>query len=366
MKMSLSGSVLLYWLSDACWEFDLAGVEKKAAGARRLRIEKKRFSEAFEFSEPPVTLALGHVPVEISRESFSARFYAKVYEYGVLSILAEIPFADVTARRLEEISRFIRAHGLLKKEAGRQRERLLSDLKQAMKGPGAAGLEEEYSVYFVRKAEPWRRAREVLDEEDLVSLLLGEEGEPRPSAAVREELLSRSFSYTESDLVVLNWDNAFVIDPGGSMDIPDLLEFANAQLLGLRVYDKFLDTELENIYERVSRRSAKSIWKVRRYRELSAKVMKTITELTGITEKIDNSLKVTNDVYYAKVYSATLRLFRVRSWEKSLRHKLDIAFRTYSMLYHEISTRRSELLELTIIILIAVEIVFFVFIEWKH
>lgn len=89
--------------------------------------------------------------------------------------------------------------------------------------------------------------------------------------------------------------------------------------------------------------------------------MRTITDLTDITEKIDNSLKVTEDVYYAKIYMAALRLFRVKEWEGSIKKKLDIAANINDMLYREIANKRIELLELAIVILIILEIIIFLF-----
>jgi uncharacterized Rmd1/YagE family protein len=58
---------------------------------------------------------------------------------------------------------------------------------------------------------------------------------------------------------------------------------------------------------------------------------------------------------------AALRLFRVKEWDAVIRRKLDLATRVYDMLYRDIATKRTELLELVIIILIAVEIVLFIF-----
>jgi len=58
---------------------------------------------------------------------------------------------------------------------------------------------------------------------------------------------------------------------------------------------------------------------------------------------------------------AALRLFRVKEWDGVIRRKLDLATRVYDMLYRDISTKRTELLELIIIILIAIEILLFIF-----
>jgi hypothetical protein len=87
--------------------------------------------------------------------------------------------------------------------------------------------------------------------------------------------------------------------------------------------------------------------------------MRTVMDLTGITEKIDNSLKVTEDVYYARIYTAALSLFKVQQWETSIAGKITIASRAYDMLYRVISNKRIELLEIVIIILIAIEILLF-------
>jgi len=180
------------------------------------------------------------------------------------------------------------------------------------------------------------------------------------SNRMKEDLLQYRYSYFEDDLVILNWDNALLIEPSGSMEIADILEFANAQLLELRYYDDVVDKELSSIHRGISEKGALSIWKIKKYERLAAEVMKTIAELMGITEKIDSALKVTEDVYYAKIYLAALRLFRVKDWEGSIKKKLDIASNTYDMLYREIATKRTELLELTIVILIILEIVIFI------
>lgn len=50
-------------------------------------------------------------------------------------------------------------------------------------------------------------------------------------------------------MAYLTWDSALVYDPTGSTDIPDLLEFANAQYLELRYYDNFLNHAIDTTYD---------------------------------------------------------------------------------------------------------------------
>jgi len=237
----------------------------------------------------------------------------------------------------------------------------MKDFETAMTQPYPSRFDEDYMIYYIRDLKPAMTAGQFLDMCDCGKLLLYDGIETPPGERVKKEVLGYSFSYSHEDLTVINWDNALVIEPSGSMDIPDLLEFACAQLLELRVYDDMLDRELAPIYEQISRRGSPSIWKIKQYERLAARVMRTVIDLTDITEKIDNSLKVTNDVFYARIYSSALSLFRVQQWEASTKRKIEIASRVYDMMYREIATKRTELLEVIIVLLIAIEILLFLF-----
>ncbi len=142
---------------------------------------------------------------------------------------------------------------------------------------------------------------------DLVPLLSGETRPLAPSS--RADLLRQALSYYEDDLVVLTWDRAFVMDPGApDTDIADVLEVANAQLLELRYYDDMLDDELPRMYDRVAeaRQALRGLGR-RRYATLARELHRLVAEVTEITERVDNALKVTEDVYLARVYGAAPR-----------------------------------------------------------
>jgi len=362
----INGSILLYRLYDVCWETDLKLVESRLAGARRLRIDRKRFSKAFEFANPPVTVALEDLTRDVCGAPRTLKTYGKVYDHGALSIILELPLSNASATELESIARDLRSQDPFEADFPRLKDELVKTLGDAMTGKGSPGVEEEYTIYYIRDCGEGVTSSEFGSICDIRALLLSEQGEAEPREGLLKELSAYSFAYSENDLAVINWDNALVIEPTGVMDIPDLLEFANAQLLELRVYDRLLDRELDTVYSTIGKKGAPSIWKVKHYQSLATKVMKTFTELTYLTEKLDNSLKVTDDVYYAKVYAAALELFKVKAWEMSIREKFDTASKAYDMLTRAISNRRSELLEIIIILLIAVEIVFFVIQEFMR
>lgn len=357
-----SGRLLEYRLYDVAWEIDLLKVEERVREFKRLGIERKLFSKAIEFVNPPVSLRLRSFEKALDEKTYQVNAYAKVYDYGVMSIIFEVPLEGQGLREFEALAQHLRKENPLEADFLAERDRLVEAVREAMTGLNISRFEEDFTVYMIRGLSPAVSADDFLSSYDIGRLLLFEEGENPPGRRTIGELLSNRFSYSEKDLVVINWDNALVMEPTGSMDIPDLLEFANAQLLELRVYDDMLDKELDAIYDRISPPVSPSVWKIKRYEGLAAKVMRTITEVTDITEKVDNSLKVTEDVYYARVYAAALKLLRVAQWEESIKKKLDIASRVYDMLYREIANKRTELLELAIVILIVVEIVLFFFI----
>ncbi len=85
--------------------------------------------------------------------------------------------------------------------------------------------------------------------------------------------------------------------------------------------------------------------------------MALVAEVTELTEKADNALQVTEDVYLARIYAAALELFRVHKIGAAVDRKLAIMRDTYTALYDEAAGRRGELMELAIIALIAMELV---------
>ena len=54
----------------------------------------------------------------------------------------------------------------------------------------------------------------------------------------------------------------------------------------------------------------------RRYAGLARRLYTLVAEVTELTEKVDNALQVTEDVYLARIYAAALDLFRVPAGQR--------------------------------------------------
>ena len=351
-----NGAILVLRLYDVAYAIDLARVEELAATpVSRLRLSRAE-PKAISFGTPPVELALGEVVLPAGQPR--GETLARLYEFGAVAISLRVPVQNLSWDEYVDLVNVTYKWAV--SDAGSQffadtLARVQRQTASALTKPSPEHIEEDYLLATVQQFNREVSADEFGRDIDLVPVLSGER---QLADSERTELLRHRFSYYPNDLVVLTWDRAFVIEPSGDMDVADVLEVANAQLLELRYYDELLDAELPHMYGRVeaARRRFRGLGR-RRYAALAHQLYTLVAEVTEITERIDNALKVTEDVYLARIYGSALELFRTRTWGAAVDHKLAIIRDTYSALYDDAATARAELLELTIVLLIVFEVI---------
>ena len=343
---------------DVAGEIALERVEQILAGrgpVARIRLSRVE-PKALAFGDPPVVTDLAGPALEVRGERVETRASARIYSFGVVSLSLEV--VHPRAMPWDEFVGFAREAELAAAGLPFWRtalDRLLEALRPALDLPSRVRMEEDYAVVTVRETDPALPAAALMERVDLVPLLTHDP--QRLSPAARADVLRHRHSYYESDLVVLTWDRAFVLEPSADDDVADVLEVANAQLLELRYYDALLDEELPRIYEQAADVRRRGAALLRRYARAANQMRALVAEITQITEKVDNALKVTEDVYLARIYSSALDLFRVRHWAASIDRKLSLIRDTYTALYDEAVATRAEVLELAIVMLIVLEIV---------
>ena len=94
----------------------------------------------------------------------------------------------------------------------------------------------------------------------------------------------------------------------------------------------------------------------RRFSRLLAALQTRVADATEAVERAENSLKVTEDVFLARIYTAALEIFRGPTWRRGIDRKVAIVRDTYVMLNAESQARRAEILEIIIVGLITLEI----------
>lgn len=356
-------SVIAMRLVDIADSIDLPAVESLWARHARTAAARSRLltasPKAMTFGVPPVELVLEPMPIELGDQTFQAAVMARLYEFGVAALSIHLPADDLSWSDFS--ARVNAADAVLGIASGNPVwtqlvQNIVALMQPALLRPSAEPLQEDYLLGLVHALEGISSTASLTDELDLVPLLAGES---RPlSEQSRQELLRQRFAYYTDDLAVLTWDRAFIIEPRGESDVVDILEVANAQLLEMRYYDELLDDELPRMYDLVeATHNVANPFAARRYADLARKLYTLVAEVTEITEKVDNALQVTEDVYLARVYASALELFRVPHVSKAVDRKLAIIRDSYAALYEEASSKRGELMELAIILLIVMEIV---------
>ncbi len=358
-----AGAVIALRLFDIAYSIDLKMAERlwseRMGGiSSRSRLNTTP-SKAVAFDVPPVVLALGNLPITVAGQTHEALATARLYDFGVVALSLKFSATDL---RWVDFSSFANA---VDRVIGPNVEtsiwsELLEKIKEslvpAITRPNDSKLQEDHLIAVVQQWNEPLKASEIFDQIDLVPLLSGER---RPlSEGAKRDLLRQRFSYYEDDLVVLTWDRAFIYEPRSDSDVADILEVANAQLLELRYYDELLDDELPRMYDLVEQtHRATNLLTPRRFADLARKLYTLVAEVTELTEKADNVLQVTEDVYLARVYMSALELFRVPTVSAAVDRKLSIVRDTYAALYAEASDARGEMLEIAIVLLIVLELV---------
>jgi hypothetical protein len=357
-----SGAVIALRLFDVAYSVDLKRVEeiwsaRFPESAVRSTLHSTP-AKALTFGVPPVLVRLDPIRILIHGAEHSCDVRARIYEFGVVSLAIKVPVSEMEWKDYTDFANAIDRD--IGPSSRTPWDDILSKLRgiidPAMKRPNGMMMEEDHLISIVQS---WNRpvTGEALAENvDLVPLLSGEN---RPLAEkTRQDLLKRRFSYYEDDLVVVTWDRAFIYEPRNDSDVADIIEVANAQLLEFRYYDELLDEELPRMYQLVKEaRHAANIFSPRRFADLARNLHTLVAEVTELTEKADNVLQVTEDVYLARIYRATLETLGVSTIAEAVERKLSIVRNTYASLHEEASGLRGELLEISIVLLIILEII---------
>jgi hypothetical protein len=163
-------------------------------------------------------------------------------------------------------------------------------------------------------------------------------------------------SYRPTDVVIVEWSSALVIDRDCEETI-QTIEFANLQLLEFRYIDRKVDVALATAQRHIrpAVRSWLPFWRTH------ARPLRVLSEMridaVGTFERANSALPLVGDQYLARLYRLLVARFRLDDWADSIRRSLDVAEGVHDTLSSQSAMFRLELLELIVVLLILVEIV---------
>lgn len=340
-----------YRIYETGKEINLDKLEKEMADDHN--ISRRRFSRvkpsSIQLDVPPLLINLGSSAITYQQHKIFLQAKARIYDIGAVSIcLIYENNANSPSGLTDFALSFAGQKGL--EEAFSLYIDILSHTLSPYLGETKIDPDfyEDYTIYRITKPE---------EAPDPMPVLMGEKTDF--STAMRQQIMNNTLSYSKDDFAIISWDTALLCDPEDPEDLRDLIEFANVQLLELRYYDAILNKHMEKMYDDIEEAENLSRYaRLKLYRQIMAELMEIIADITEVTEKIKNFIKITEDIYYARVYETTLRVLRTYQWSESLSRMTNVIYQNYSLLSNEVNVQHSNFLEWIIIALIALEFLF--------
>jgi hypothetical protein len=302
-----------------------------------------------------VDLDCGTRRVRLTDGDVEAAVVVRAHDFGVITVMLRLPLAGPLDQLGPLTAALVRTKSMESTALDVMREILPAAASAISKVGFTEFVEDFYVIQVERFDTPVTPAQLRADHRAPIARALRCEKE-RLAEGEAEEVFETAISYHPQDLVVTDWNAAFLY----AVDYPallDALEFLNVQLVELRFFDRRLDAQLSGLFQVVYSRPRLRTLAVNPFGKALEEVSELKVETTVIAERVANALKFIEDLYLAKVYSATAERLHLEAWRSSVESKLKVVHEIFDILNRRAATYRAEALELTIIILIAVEIV---------
>lgn len=323
--------------------------------------------KAIIMRESPLKADLGEEILDLPSGKHPVHIFARIWNYGVLSVTIELPIRpglkwDELVKMAAELEKAEEIDLLAVSRKDALKKRLLP----ALVNPAEWEINEDYITYIIEKADGSENPKEFIRKVDVAALILAEDRE-RLGEESRSFILDSAIQYSSSDLAVIDWNSALLIEPDGERDAADVIEFSLTHLLEFRYYDEMLGRKLDELYDTMEKKR-ESVANIFRnfYADIAEDSSRKYMEFSEFLGRVENSLKTVGDPYLAVVFRASSVEFHFDDWRKSISRKMETLAQISQILHGEVNTRRSHWLEIIVIFLIAIEVIPFLYILMKE
>ena len=362
------GTILVHRVFDIAGEISLGRAEQLlSAGAKGPRLKFATDTrKAIIIKESPLKADLGEELLDLPSRKTAAKIFARIWNYGVISVTLELAIPpgtdwDALIRTAAELE----ASDEVELLAVSRKDALKKLIMPAVTNPAEWEIHEDYITYIIEKADGSGNPREFIKKVDIAALILAEDKEHLVDEH-RNFLAESAIQYSSSDLAIIDWNSALLIEPDGQRDVADVIEFSLTHLLEFRYYDEMLGRNLDELSEAMEqkRESVANIF-MNFYADIAEDSSRKYMEFSEFLGRVENSLKTVGDPYLAVAFRASAAEFHFDDWKKSISRKMETLAQISQILHGEVNTRRSHWLEIIIIALIAVEMVPMMLDLWK-
>jgi hypothetical protein len=357
LKTPLRGSVLVLIQYDVCEEIRL-DILRGLIPARSAQATFKSQAPGYvRYQRTPVAEPIEPVILQ-SGERLSGEI--KYYDYGVVSMVFELPFAgdwenliQLSARWTSDTNFEKLASRIVRQKLERAAPALIKPYKDE------DWLQEDYFIFHVREIDGSPTADDLLSTQSdhIAQVVRGETA--TLSEDERMEILASRMSYYPGDLAVIGWNAAFIYDTqSGAETAIQLLQYANSQLLEFRHYDELLTKELENVYDFLEV-GGTGWWSRWRTAKAASKLHTVLLDVNELTERADNAIKFLSDMFSARLYKLCAQKVGVPDYKDLVQEKLHTAEDLYRFMVEQFNQSRAFVLELMVVVILIIELVYF-------
>lgn len=353
-EVSLHGAVLVLIQFDVCEEIRLDRL-REIFGARTL--DQPKFKQTapgyVRYQRPPVLEPIEPLILE-SGERLEGQI--KYYDYGVLSVVLELPFSGDWDTLVRLASRWVWDLDFAG-HASRIARKKLERAGPALVKPYSEWLSEDYFIFHVREMTGSPMAADIAGThgDRIAQIVRGETAQL--SEHERNEILQSRVSYYTNDLAVIGYNAAFIYDTAAGADTAiQLLEYANSQLLEFRHYDELLTRELESVYASLD--EGTGMWARWRLARAATKLHTVLLDVNELTEHADNAIKFLSDMFSARLYKVAASKVGVPDYKNLVNQKLATAEELYRFMVDQFNQSRAFVLELMVVIILIIELIY--------
>jgi hypothetical protein len=346
-------SLFAYEVAQA---IDLDVAERRlVADAERQTIKQKRRAPAyFEYRPAPLRVVRpGTVRTHAGYRTIPT-VEIVLYDFGAVSVSYATPI-EGPLNGLPALADELWGNERLLADSRRQVDELLKSLGDAAVRPQIGDVVEDYALFHIEAFSASCDAATLWAEHaQTVARILRASPQPLSQQEVTDATALR-LSFGPNDAAIIDTDATVLFDPEGE-DVRTVLEFANTQLLEMRYLDQQLDDTLEGAYDTLLGRPSR-LWTARRGAPDLLRLGRLQVDAAILFEQVTNALKLVGEQYLARIYALTSRRFHLSEWDAAISRKLQTIDGIYGKMVDRAATRRMEILEWIIIVLIAVSLV---------
>lgn len=357
------GSIFAYRIVDIGHEVDLVLAKKSLSSVVKSDIfQFRRATKTVIIEEKPLIFYMETLEIDHDNRRYHAQVVAKLWSFGALSVCFQIDVPQSLGEsELLSLANFLSGDETLDRITNKYVSYLIDQIGNAIKKPMVWDQSEEYLIFIEttsNRDDVRKKVQELIKGEFLYQLLSLEDKE-KLSSQMKAPIVESTIQYSDADLVAIDWDSSYVISENDAHDICDVIEFANIQLLELRYFDNLLDKKINHLFKEIM--SASPGVFNQSYQRLNREASRLYLDTLEVVERVENSLKVIGDIYYARVYRIALNRLKINDWRSTIDRKLKSILDICEMNKAEIEGKRSVVLEIIIIVLIAIEVIPFLY-----